>query len=326
MKNNLVKIFAVVALMVLAIIGCTLLGVEEAATVIALPFSLLGKGLRLLSLTGNTGNIAAIILYILVCLMPLALGIKRKHKLEDLLLPLCSAIMFYVMYYMINPGLRPSVMINSTGDFILSCAVYSILLSWLIIKLLRNCDSMDSGSVYRALRIFMWVCIAGLAVAIVAQLSSSLSAIGELNADNGLFGLDLMSALGFATMPEADAVLTSVFMLLSSAVEILENGLIICLLFLTIGLVRELEADPYGEGCCHACENISEWCKRTLAIVTLSSMALNIAQILFMSTLLNMDVSVNLPIVSLTVAFGLLALSRLLNKGKLIKEDNELFV
>lgn len=312
MKNTLPKLFAVFAVLVLAIIGCVILGVSDAVTVLTLPFTLLGKGLRALSISGGGGNIAATVLYVLVCLSPLALGIGRRLAKEDLLLPVCSGAMFYAVYYMINPGLRAVTMSGVTGDFILSGAVYSVLLAWAVIRLLRCCDGSDPGGVYRALRVILWVCMVEFAVAIAASLGSSLSVVETMRASN--------------TMPGIDFAPTYIFIFLSFAASALEYLMSIGVIFLAIGLLRELEADPYSESCCRACENTAKWCRRTLVTVTLAYTALGLAQILFAPLLLSVDVSFRLPIASIALSFALLALSRLLNRGRAIKEDNELFV
>lgn len=312
MKNTLPKLFAVFAVLVLVVIGCTALGVSDAVTVTTLPFTLLGKGLRALSLSGVGGNIAAIVLYLLVCLSPLALGIGRRLAKEDLLLPVCSGAMFYAVYYMINPGLRAATMGGVTGDFILSGAVYSVLLAWAVIRLLRCCDGSDPGGVYRALRIILWVCMVEFAVAVAASLGGSLLSAESVRSANTMGGID------FAP--------TYIFIFLSFAVSALEYLMSIGVIFLAIGLLRELEADPYSEGCCRACETTAKCCRRTLVTVTLAYTALGLAQIIFAPALLSIDIRFRLPIASIALSFALLALSRLLNRGKAIKEDNELFV
>jgi hypothetical protein len=40
----------------------------------------------------------------------------------------------------------------------------------------------------------------------------------------------------------------------------------------------------------------------------------------------NVDFQLRLPVLSLAVTFGLMALVRLIDQGKALKEDNELFV
>ena len=68
---------------------------------ITFPFEQLGMGLRKLSLSGSAGNTAAIIAYILICLVPcmIFLGLKKAHKIlkADFFLPLLSILLFAVI-------------------------------------------------------------------------------------------------------------------------------------------------------------------------------------------------------------------------------------
>ena len=107
-------------------------------SVVTIPFTLLGKGLRVLSLSGSAGNIAAIVIYAMVCILPLALILKKKKTKEDWLLVLGSAMLFYVLYLMVNPGLMPKSMDSDVGSAILCGTVFSIFVSWGILKLLRK--------------------------------------------------------------------------------------------------------------------------------------------------------------------------------------------
>ena len=81
-------------------------------TLLAFPWEPLGIGLRALSLSGSAGNIAAWILYVIVCLLPAGLLLLplRKHRLypEDVILALITVCLFFFLYWMINPALLPS--------------------------------------------------------------------------------------------------------------------------------------------------------------------------------------------------------------------------
>ena len=126
----------------------------------AMPFTLLGKGLRALSLSGSAGNIAAIVIYATVCILPLVLILRKKKEKEDWLLVLGSAMLFYVLYLMINPGLMPNGMSSNVGSVILCGTVVSVFVSWGILKLLRKGETMEIGSGYHALRVLLGACAA----------------------------------------------------------------------------------------------------------------------------------------------------------------------
>lgn len=312
MQRSLVKTLSILALGMLMAIGCALLGTTDVFAVLALPFSLAGQGLRWLSFSGTAGNLAAIGLYILLSLLPLLLGLRRKWKAEDWLLPGCCLLLLYVLYEMINPGNRPVVLLGKVGDLVLSGCVYSVLLCWVMIKLVRSSDQMGTADIYQALRIFLWLCITEFAMAMVLEAAGCPAAIAAIRDANTMPGLNLTPTYGFV--------------ILSRAASALEYGLDIWVLLLSIRLLRALEADPYGEDCCRTAERVSVWCKRALVIIALSNLALNVLQVAAASALHNLDISFRLSVLSMAVCFTLLALTRLLNQGRELKEDNELFI
>ena len=312
MKRTSLFIFTALFLMLLAAIACISFGITDGILILALPFTLVGKGLRVLSLSSSVGNVVAIVLYTAICLLPLFLKFRQKWSKRDILLPLCSAVLFYVMYCMINPACRPTMIQNSTGDLVMAGTVYSILLSWLILGFLETLPTAGTDRIYSALRTFLGFCIAEFAVAIVASVSGCISSVHAIHAAN--------------TAPELNLWPTYLFTVVICAVAIMEYALDIYLLLLARKLLRQLEAEPYGELCCNSARQLSDWCKKQLILLTLSTATLNLLQLLFAGRLYNLSFQFHLPLFSLALAFALLALTHLLHQGKLLKEDNDLFI
>ena len=100
---------AAACLLLVALLGWNSSEGESLASLAAFPFAQIGLGLRWLSLSGAVGNGLAIGLYVLLSLIPLiALGvIWRRGKLRqaDALRAVLSALLFWVLYLMVNPGL-----------------------------------------------------------------------------------------------------------------------------------------------------------------------------------------------------------------------------
>lgn len=312
MKNTYVKVFAVLALVVLLLIGATVLGVADGMMILTLPFTLLGKGLRALSLSGSAGNITAIVIYVIAALCPLLLKVRKKWTKKDILIPVCSAVMFYVLYYMINPGSRPMILQNEIGSLAMAGAVYSVLLCWLILNLMESFHEAGTDNIYDALRIFLILCMVEFAIGIVVGFDNSLSTIQQIKAANTAPGLNLMP--------------TYIFVLIAFGVTALEYGLDIWLLHLAGTMLKELRTKAYSEGSYSASKALSMWCSRSLIILTISTTVLNIAQLLFAWILHNVDIRFHFPTVSIGLAFVLLAITRLLYQGKVLKEDNDLFI
>lgn len=281
--------------------------------VAAIPFTLLGKGLRALSLSGSAGNIAAIVIYATICMLPLALVLKKKKDREDWMLILGSAMLFYVLYLMINPGLMPKGMSSDVGSVIFSGTVYSIFISWGILKQLRKGENMKKDSGYNALRVLLGACAA---LYIVAGFGIG---AGELKAE-------IEAVRAGNTMPGQNLVDTYIFLFLIFAVQALEYTLDACLMIYGIALIKELELDPYSESSVTIAGALSKKTQVYLTTILLSNMALNVAQLLAASRLYNIDATVRIPVFSVALCLGCTALTRLIGQGKEIKEENDLYI
>lgn len=294
-------------------LGLALSGAGSVLSILAQPFDLIGRMLRTMSLSGGAGNAGAIVIYVLVCLSPLALLYKRKLWKEDILLAGCTALLFYVMYQMVNPHRITPLLDQSASKMILGGAVYSLLIAWGILKLLRRGANNTDTRMYRALRIFLMICAGECFVAAFGV------GIMELRGD-----FDAIRAAN--TMPGLNLTPTYVVRVLMFAAAALEYSLDGLVMLQGVKLLGELEADPYSEGCVAAADKINRLCVTALTLITLSNMALNVIQALAINYLHNIDVHISFPVMSMAVVFGTMALTRLLVQGKEIKDDNDLFV
>ena len=73
-------------------------------------------------------------------------------------------------------------------------------------------------------------------------------------------------------------------------------------------------------------EALSAFAALSLKITVVVSLVFNLLQLMFIRRLLVVDVSVNLPIVSLAFMLALALLSRLVRENKALKDDNDLFI
>lgn len=274
----------------------------------AMPFAELAKGLRALSLSDSAGNLAAILVYAIVCLMPLVFLLKKNRKKEDWLLVLGSLMLHYVLYLMINPGLMPMGMDSAVGNVILTGTVYSIFLTWAVLKLLRR---GDSG--YGALRMLLMICavlyvVTGFGVG-TAELKGKCMALRAGN-----------------TMPGQNLVATYVFLFLIFAVHALEYTLDASLMVRGIALTNALALNPYSESAAALAGDLSKKAQIYVATILISNVALNVGQILASYQLYHIDAEVRLPVFSVALCFGCMVLTRLLTEGKSIKEENDLYI
>lgn len=279
---------------------------------LALPFVAAGWCLRSLSLSGGVGNVVSIILYGLICAVPLGFWWRSRRRTEDALLVLLSGVLAVVLYYMINPNLRQSVMRNEVGDAVYAGAVWSTLVTWGLLKLLYTGAWDRERHVYRALRIFLLLCAASCLVDCfgtgTARIVHNLRLRQAVNGSLDYTGLDMA------------------FLVLTFLAAAVEKGLCAWVLYRGAALLEELERDPFGAGCVAAAERVSGSCRDCLTVMSLTALALNIAQILLAPLLRNIAVSVSIPVLGMAVCFALLSVTKLLVRGKELKDDNDLFV
>lgn len=307
-ERNILLLTAALSL-VLAFLPKTASGIFG---VLALPFVAAGWCLRTLSLSGGVGNVISIILYALICAVPLFFWWRSKRRTEDFLLVLLSGVLAVVLYYMVNPNLRQGIMQNEVGDAVFAGAVWSTLMTWGLLKLLYTGAWDRERNVYRALRIFLLLCAASCLVDCFGTGTARI--VHNLRLRQAVTG-----SLDYTGLDMAFLVLTY----LAAAVE---KGLCAWVLYRGAALLEELERDPFGAGCVAAAERVSRSCRDCLTIMSLTALALNIAQILLTPLLQNISVSVSIPVLGVAVCFALLSVTKLLVRGKELKDDNDLFV
>ena len=279
---------------------------------LALPFVAAGWCLRTLSLSGGVGNVVSIILYALICAVPLFFWWRSKRRTEDWLLVLLSGVLAVVLYYMVNPNLRQGIMQNEVGDAVFAGAVWSTLVTWGVLKLLYAGEWGLERNVYKVLRLFLLLCAVSCLVDCFGTGTARI--VHNLRLRQAVTG-----SLDYTGLDMAFLVLTY----LAAAVE---KGLCAWVLYRGAALLEELERDPFGAGCVAAAERVSRSCRDCLTIMSLTALALNIAQILLTPLLQNISVSVNFPVLGMAVCFAMLAVTKLLVRGKALKDDNDLFV
>lgn len=289
----------------------------DGENVAAEPLTILGKGLRALSLSGALGNAAAVALYLVVSLLPLLPllcgALRGKGRREDFLLPVVSASALYSIYYSVNPGLRPEILSGTVGTVALEGATVSVFLAWGVLRFLRRLRERGDAEIFRALRIFLLLFAAFYVLAEfgggLRELRLSLDALRENN-----------TASWTALLP------TRIFLGLRFAAKATECGLTTRALLLGASLVAEIQKSPFGEESGEAAVCTAKWCGRSLTAITLLAAGLNLGQIFLAESLYALSVQLSVPLLSLTVVLAILTVAGLLARGRRLKADVDLFI
>jgi hypothetical protein len=291
------------------------------SSAIAFPFEQIGIGLRALSLSGGFGNVIAIMIYVFISLFPIGILIvlrqRRRLFLEDWLLVLLCAVLFGVLYLMINPGFISQMFVLTgampIGKAMLGSMVYSLLFGYLILRVLRL---FTSGNLQK-LECYMTVMLGVLNVLFVflafgACFSDMLDSISSLRAGNSgnehLLGGSL------------------VFLVLQYAVNALPYVLDVFVVFAALRLLGEMRKDRYSAEATLAAEHMSRLCALALTITTLSNIIFNLLQFLFARWIMVINSSVQIPILSLLFVLAALLLTRFIMENKQLKDENDQFI
>ncbi len=322
MKNKtLIGLFSLEAI-VCAILALTLSSPDGGGYLVLaqFPYAQIGQLLRVLSLSGAFGNVVAFVLYIGLCALPLlfiALHAKKHTvKAEDGLLLVISGFAFYMLYMMINPGPLsriPSFINIEVGKAALGGACHSLLIGYFLIKLLRKADSSRTDALLKVLRLLLALTCVVIVFAVsyigISDVKAKFAAIQSGNTDPAV-------SLGF----------TYVFVVLRFVLTQLPAVLEIGIFLLAIRLCGHLRADRYGEDAVSAAKRLASFSKNAVIAVLLTTLTLNLAQIIFAGSLVSVDFLTTLPVDSLIVAFAALLLARFFTASRELAQDNQLFI
>lgn len=289
-------------------------------TVMQFPFAQLGILLRGLSLSGTIGNVAAFIIYIVICAMPLifaAIYMKKKTlKAEDGLLVLLSGFAFYMMYMMINPGMlskTPSFINKDLGMAILGGAFYSVLIGYLVLKMLRRADTSSTEKVLKVLRLLL------AAAAVVIVFGISYMGIGDVR-------IKLDAIQSGNTDPSVSLGFTNFFVVLRYVMTQLPTILEVVIFVMAMRLCDFLHVDKYGDDAIRNAENLAKFCKITVVVIMLSCMVVNLLQVVFASSLVAVEFNTVVPLDSIIVALTALLLTRFFVASRELSQDNKMFI
>jgi len=284
------------------------------AAVSAFPLEQIGFLLRKLSLHSAAGNAAAIVLYAAVSLLPVLamLVIRRRRRLhtEDWGLVLISGAVFFVLYRMINPGSMPELwrVSETAAKAVLGGVVYSLLIGYAVLRLLRSFSASDIGQLQKKLCVLLQL----LGVFFVAQASAGcllqiLTAIRQVHAQNTV----------------GDLRMTVVFLVLRGIIDALPYLLDLGIVLAALKLVR---AERHSAAAVAAADMLSNRCCGMLAVTVVSNGCFNLLQILVSRHLLVVESVMILPLFSVLFALAMLLIARLTRENKQLKDDNDLFV
>lgn len=292
-------------------------------TIFSFPMDQIGLLLRNLSLSGAIGNVIAIILYAAISLIPafgyLYLRAKKKNLKADVFLLFISIYSFIMMYFMINPGLFPSV-IPEGGKMMLGSTFYSLLCTYFVLRILSTWKKADIPELQKGIRNFLYVLIVIFVLVLVFECGvGTVERIQTVKASNS--GVDFMG------LYEASSLIpTYLFVILQGIVKAVPYIFDIVITIIAMKAIRLLSTNGNMEEAMGAVEKLTRVCTNALGISVVTSLGFNILQLLFQSMLYNVNFSVELPIFSLVFVLAVLLFARYMQEYQKMKQEHDLFI
>ncbi len=292
------------------------------ADVMAFPFAQIGAGLRALSLSGSGGNAVAILLYLLLSLIPVAvlifLGRKRALAPEDVLLVILSILLFAVFYFMINPGQIPSLFLagqedRSVEQSLFSGTAYALIFSYLVLRALRHFMVADREKLQDYLAILLrLLAVYFVFLAFGPAFQVFLEELAALQTDG----------LGFALHNGSNTF----FVFLQYLANMLPHLLTVMVTLAALDLMAAMKTDRYSQAAADKAHHVSRLCGVSLAVSLLVTVAMNLLQLLFLGQLQSVRIQVVIPILSVAFLLAVLLVVQFIRENRQLKEDNDLFI
>ena len=336
MKNqrSFLIFLGVEAILLLAFV---LLGATEgmwASGLLGFPFVQIGYGLRVLSLLGGGGNVLALVIYVTLSALPLFylawLWKKRELFPEDCLLVVLSILIFFTLYYMVNPGLIPGMadfLWSSGGAFyqsLFSGTIYGLIFCYAVLRVVRHMKMADRETLQGWLSILLRVlAVVFVYMAFGACVQNLLSEMENLRAGNTMIveGWNPWQGLIYSGLDVSYG-----FLVLRCLANMLPYLLDVAVTLAALELLTAMKEDRYSEESIQASEKLSHLCVVSLSATVVVTALLNILQLMFLGELHTVHISVNIPVLSVAFVLVVLLLNRLLGENKSLKEDNDLFI
>ncbi len=283
------------------------------SSIMAFPFEQIADGLSLLSKAGPVGNGLATALWIGISVIPAMIAFRYKKGKETLLervsLYALSAEILLALYGMVNPQLFRPVLSDGFSEYsklikaIFGISVWAVVVLCIILRLIRLFRQGNKQQLFNYMQaVLCALCVVFAAIAAVTMVNgvTALLDSSQTSIDKGFGGVRLLAAL--------------IPYLFDIAV------------ILRVLKLFEIAATEEQDGMIYAADRVSSICCMALGFTTALTAAANIIQIAVMRWLSNINVTVDIPIISIAFTIMILLFSRLLTENKKLRDDNSLFI
>lgn len=306
---------------------------------IAFPWEQAGILLRKMSLAGAAGNVAAWILYLVLCGWPLVCGVllarRGKGSRVDLLLPVLSLVLFPGLWLLVNPSYLEGYLfaagMGEIGICAVSLTIDSVLLSWLLLRFLRNGTNPGRVKLLRSLELLLGVYVVLAIIGILFQgggeLREAWGSVGAAVSEPDRQSMDWLPAAGLSMgRGERSIGLSRFVLILQLLCRYLPQALELILGVAAIGFLRSCEQGSFQEKSLKRLQGLMKLSGYFLGAVLVGNVCVNLLQVALAGYIYSTSFVLVLPLRQMIVMLGVLLLSRFWLESKKLQEDNQLFV
>ena len=317
-RRGVLLVFAALAGALLPLIPTT-----QTAGAMTAPIELAGGLLRKLSLSGPEGNLLAWALVLLAACLPLLLLVlppnRGQRHWEDALLPASSLLLIALAFCAVNPSyldrfFGSTFLIAAAGVWI------SLLVFWLVLRLLRGMEEAPLEKLSGVLRILLVGCAALLVFAAADRGSEAVLDMLNPQQDWTLF-------LATVSVPEPSGLTGNQVLSIALALPLLElipDLLGAWMLLLAADLTTALAQSPFGEGSVERCVTTARWSRLAIQVTLMLTLAVNLVKLArYHYWITEVKVSLELPLIPLILSAALYLLCRCVQRGRELQEDND---
>lgn len=283
------------------------------SSIFAFPFEQVADGLSILSKAGRFGNGLAVALLVSISAIP-AMAASRYEKGKETLpervsLYVLSGTILLALYGMVNPGLFRPTLSEGFAEYaklikaVFGVAVWAVVILYIVLRLIRLFRQGDKKQLFKYMQ------------AVLCALCIVFAVIATVSLVNGVTTLPDSSKTGIDKGFE-------VVLIIASIVPYLFDIAIILRLLDLFKIASEEEQD----GIIEMANRVSHLCCVALAVTASITVAVNLIQIVLMRWLSNVNVTAEVPVISLAFTVMILLFSRILIENKKLRDDNSLFI
>lgn len=279
----------------------------KADTILTFPFEQIAAGLTALAGMGKLGAGLAMALWLGLSLAPMIPAVSKtsgRTGAERGVLVLLSAAVLLGIYGMISPRsfLIPNIPMLTAARSVLGVTAWSVIALYAVVRLVGLFRAGDMpkllGYIKTMLHIAAMLCVAVLVLDCLDDAVSTLKI-----AENSLDGLFAVLRFCVDALPYALDIAV-----IASAIELL------C-------AVRDNDKELAP-----LTGKLTKLCCTALTVPMGCTAAFNLLQSLFMSGLLTVNISANIPVASIIFTLLVLLTARLVEENRRLREDNDLFI